>query len=254
MLTKPTRPPHRVSPHRVSQQRSRRRPLICSLLITSAALVGSWHLSAVGQVPPPAAEATGEATVEQRFSGPQPGERLPEFPIRLVLDPTGQPAGSRVGQDVDASELAGDRPLLLIVMHQLTRPNLLLARTALDYVADHQPQLGAGLVLLGPDPVALSQQLERASGAMPQGVPVGYSRDGLEGPGSYGFHREVQLTVLLASEGEVRHNLAIVDANLPTQLPKILQPAARLVGGDPPPIERLIQRATGDRDGRGARR
>ncbi len=229
----------------------RRHVLIAWLLVASAGGVAvNWHAPTIGQVPP---LVEGQA-VEERFSGPQPGEPLPEFPIRLVLDPTSQPPGTRVGQDVDAAQLAGDRPLLLIVMHQLTRPNLLLTRTALDYVADHQPQLVGCLVLLGPDPVTLSQQLERASGAMPQGVAVGYSRDGLEGPGSYGFHREVQMTVLLASEGEVRHNLAIVDANLPTELPKILQPAARLVGGNPPPIERLIQRATGGRDGRGTGR
>lgn len=169
------------------------------------------------------------------FSGPQVGEPLPAFMADVVVGPG---AGERldvVGGDADASHR------LLIVIHQLTRPSVAYARTLGDYAKGREGDgLRTALVFLGDDLTATTQQVTRAQHAMPKGVPVGVSPDGIEGPGSYGLNRNVTLTVLLASDGKVTFNQALVDPSLPVELPKVLRAICDVVGGEPPAVERLL--------------
>jgi hypothetical protein len=101
--------------------------------------------------------------------------------------------------------------------------------------------LQSALVFLGEDATALEQRVTRARHALPANVPVAISLEGIEGPGAYGLNRNVTLTVLVASEGTVKANFAIIDPNIPVDLPKMLEAVCEVVGGDPPAIERLLR-------------
>lgn len=178
--------------------------------------------------------AAGDAPV---FSGPQAGERLPAFPAKMVV-------GQSVGESIDVAEKQEGQPArLLMIVHQLTRPSVAFARTLGDYAKSREADgLRTALVFLGADATALQQRVERAQHAMPQGVPVGISMDGAEGPGRYGLNRKVTMTVLLAGDEGVVFNQALIDPNLPTQLPPVVEAICGLIGGEPPEIRELLGR------------
>lgn len=194
----------------------------------------------------------GEAVAQSDapiFSGPQPGESLPEFPARLVL---GEEAGKT--RDLVGETTPTHPHRLLIVVHELTRPSVRYARVLGEYGQSRREDgLRTGLVFLGADATELAQRVRRAAHALPDGIPVAISEEGAEGPGSYGFNRKVTLTVLLASDGRVEFNQALIDPSLPVELPKALRAICRLVGGDPPNVEQLLGQRAGMRRGEAAR-
>jgi len=172
------------------------------------------------------------------FSGPQPSEPLPQLLVRVLFRDT-----TEEGQLTDLAEVTPDAPHHLIVfVHQLTRPSIGLVRPLLQYAAGRRDDgLQPALVFLGEDATALEQRVTRARHALPGNVPVAISQAGIEGPGAYGLNRNVTLTVLVASEGTVKANFAIIDPNIPIHLPQMLAAVCEVIGGEPPPIERLLR-------------
>ena len=148
------------------------------------------------------------AAQDAKFSGPQKGEALPPF---VVFD-----VASR--KDL---EIGPGAPLLLVFIHELSRPAAALMR-ALDETGQVKRVRG-----LRTHFVSLAQDRDGAERHLPQVVkslnlrcPLGISVDGPEGPGAYGLNREVALTILVAKEGRVAANFAIVQPN-ETDAPRI---------------------------------
>jgi hypothetical protein len=162
------------------------------------------------------------------FSGPQPGEVLP--PLK-VLAPTGE---SDVGE-VDLVAEAAGRPLLLLFMHEVTRPSSALARVLMNY---GEMRMEDGLlpatIRLTDDPSSNRGGRRPRSGR----ARVGVSPDGPEGPGSYGLNRNVGVTVLVGHEGRVTASFALVQPSV-TDAPLIIAEVVKLIGGDVPTVAEL---------------
>ena len=207
---------------------------------TFLALLGSLMFlagSAVGQGPaertaqPP--KSSNSKTSEDVFSGPQVGEKLPSFLIRGVLGDIG-------GKDVDFVKVAGGQPIVLVFIHDVNRPSIGLTRILTDYtVGRAKDGLTTGVVLLDDDATEAENTLKRISHALTPGVPTGVSLNGREGPGSLGLNRNVTLTILVAKEGKVTGNFALVQPSLQADLPGILKAIVHVVGGTAPSLEDL---------------
>ena len=146
-------------------------------------------------------------------SGPQVGEQVAGFKIRGVLD-------DERGQEVDLVKNASGKPLLLVFVHERTRPALSLARQVLDEVTAKNSGLVAGLVLLTADAAETEQWVLIARQALPRGVTIGISPDGPLGPPAYNLNQKVQLTLIAAKGGKVVANHAFT-APTPDDAPQI---------------------------------
>jgi hypothetical protein len=189
---------------------------------------------------------TGGNQATDIFSGPQKGEPLAEFTIAGAL-------GAQNGKDFNPVASAKGKPLLLIFVHEVNRPSVGMARLLGDYAAKRRSDgLHGAVVFLTDDPEKTEEWIKRASGALPKEVPLGIFRDGLEGPGEYGLNRKVTMTILLANEGKVTANFALVQPSIQVDAPKVLKSIADLIGGSVPTLEELG--APGARQRRGAER
>ncbi len=183
---------------------------------------------------------------DEVFSGPQAGEATSGFKIRQVL-------GDAAGDEMDVVTKADGAPVLLIFVHEVTRPSIGLTRIIADYAATRAgDDLNAAVVLLTDDATATETWMKNAQRALPQKVVVGISVDGPEGPGAYGLNREMSLTVLVAKANKVTANFALVQPSVQADGPKILQAIVDVLGGgDVPKIEDLAGGAM-RREGRSA--
>jgi hypothetical protein len=175
---------------------------------------------------------TAAAADDPVFSGPQPGEKLPGFTMRGVFD-------DAAGKESDPVADAGKRPVVLVFVHELTRPSLAVFRTVMNYAATREKDLSAALVFLGDDMTEMENRLKQSRHALPKGVPIGVSVDGKEGPGALGLNRQVSLTVIVAKEGKVTANFALVQPSLQADGPKILEAIVKQAGGKAPTLEEL---------------
>ncbi len=122
------------------------------------------------------------------FSGPQPGEPLTQFPVTGVL-------GESAGSNIDFVMNSKDGPLLLVFVHERTRPAFGLTNTLLRFAATRKTEgLTTGVVFLTADPTETETWLKRVSQYFPASASVGISPDGLEGPGAYGLNRNVAVS------------------------------------------------------------
>ncbi|MBW3597718.1 MAG: hypothetical protein KY475_10630 [Planctomycetes bacterium] len=180
--------------------------------------------------------AVALAAEEPVFSGPQVGEALPEFAFHGVY-------GEEAGRPIDIVARAGEKPVALIFVHERTRPGIGLTRAVMTYAARKtSDDLHAAVVFLTDDPTATEQWMRIPSvrdNALPQQVALGIFKDGGEGPGAYGLNRNVELTMLIAKEGKVTANFALVQPSVQADGPKILQAIADATGGEVPSLESL---------------
>jgi hypothetical protein len=151
------------------------------------------------------------APQDEKFSGPQKGEKTAPFKVFDVA--------SR--QDLDCVEEWKGAPTLLVFIHELTRPGAALMRALDDHAQVKQVR---GLKALF---VSLSEDRDGAERRLPQVVKsinlrsmLGISLDGREGPGAYGLNREVTLTVVVARDNKVAANFALLSPN-ETDAPRI---------------------------------
>ena len=167
------------------------------------------------------------------FSGPQKGEKLPGFTLKV--------AGEEE-KEVDLVKEAAGKPTLLIFVHSVTRPSVGLTRVLGDYAAKRKKDgLHAGAIFLTADATETQAWIKRASGALPKDVPLGIADGGQEGPGAYGLNRNVAMTILVAKDGKVTANFALVQPSLQADGPKILKEIVDVLGGGKvPSIEELM--------------
>jgi hypothetical protein len=176
------------------------------------------------------------AAQDEKLSGPQKGEKIAPFAVFDVA--------SR--KDV---EVAAGGPLLLVFIHELSRPAAALLR-ALDDTGQIKRVRGlrTHFVSLSPDRDGAERQLPNVVKSLNLRSPLGISVDGAEGPGAYGLNREVALTILVANDDRVAANFAIVQPN-ETDAPRIreavdavLKAPAAAVEGSPDELKAEIVR------------
>jgi hypothetical protein len=202
-------------------------------LLAGGLLLPGSHLVAQETSPStPAQDSLPQDSDEEPvFSGPQVGEKLPPLPARYVFDP-------QAGEDFDPVELADGKPLMVIFVHGVTRPSVGLTRAVAEYAATRKEDgLHTAVIFLGEDATETEGMMKRARGALPKGVELGLSVDGIEGPGAYGLDRKMSLTILVAKEGKVTANFALVQPSMAVDAPKIGQAIVELVGGEVPKFE-----------------
>ena len=159
------------------------------------------------------------------FSGPQPGEKLPSFKTIGVR-------GETEGKELDAIAAAAGKPQLLIFQddNRVGFRGIYGIAGALSKIAEKSEKgLSVQVVFLGDDANELSTMLKRIAARLPDALTIGISRDGREGPGSYGLNRNVSMTVLVAREGRVLHNFAFQQPLL-TVDPHVLGGIAEAIG------------------------
>ncbi len=168
------------------------------------------------------------------FSGPQVGEKLSSFKALGVFD-------DQAGKELDLVKQADGKPLVLVFVHEFNRPSLATIRAVMGYAAPKakEGKLVAGVVMLTADTTATEERLKVARQALPKDVPITISPDGLEGPGAYGLNRQMTLTVLVAKEGRVAANFALVQPSVQADAPKIAAAIAKTLGIEPPTAKEL---------------
>ncbi len=175
---------------------------------------------------------------DKLFSGPQPGEKLPGFKVTGVYDELS-------GKEIDFVSEAGAKPLLLLFVHDpLTRPSAAVTRGLAEYAFRHKNQLAAGIIWLKEDRSAAEHYLKRTRKSLRLKAPVGVSVDGVEGPGAYGLNRHASLTILVAKEGLVTANFALIQPST-TDGPKIIAEISKLIGEKPLTQEQFDRLAYG---------
>lgn len=158
------------------------------------------------------------------FSGPQPGEKLVPFSITGAI-------GDEAGKSFDVVVEAGGKPVVLVFVHERTRPAFALANAVGRLVADRDSAtIAGGLVYLDDDPTEAGSWMNRVSQHFPDRIRKGVSPDGKEGPGAYGLNRNVAVTVLVAKDSIVTANFALVQPSLEVDAPKIFKAIASVLG------------------------
>ena len=176
---------------------------------------------------------------EKIFSGPQVGEKLAGFEVQGVYD---DDAGKKRPwrESVEA-----DKATLLIFIHEITRPSVGVTRIVADYAAEREADgLKTSVVFLADDITEMTNRLQRARHALPENVPIAISVDGQEGPGAYGLNRNVSLTILVAKEGVVTANYALVQPSVQADVPKVFNEIVKLIGGEAPKVPSEYRRMT----------
>ena len=166
------------------------------------------------------------------FSGPQAGEELPPLSARVVF-------GDDAGDLVNITHDVGDSPLLLVFVHQVTRPAIGLTRLLMAYANQKKADgLKSGLIFLSADATETEAWMRRARHALPAGVRPLISPDGIDGPGAYGLNRKMTLTVLVANEGKVTANFPLIQPSIQADAPQIGHAVIKVLGGEHTPTLR----------------
>lgn len=203
-----------------------------------------WHtlwsvaLSALLLIAPLAGPAPAED--DAVFSGPQVGEKLPGFKAQGAF-------GDLDGKQFDPVADAGGKPVVIVFVHARTRPAFALTNKLMAFAATRRADgLRPAIVFLPEDATETSQWLKQIQTYFPQGVPVGISVDGQEGPGAYGLNRNVTLTVLVGKDNQVTANFALVQPSLQADGVKIAEQIVKVLGsGKVPTLEELDSNPVG---------
>ena len=162
----------------------------------------------------------GQEDPSKVFSGPQPGEPLAAFDVQYAF-------GEEAGKTMDPLKAAGEKPILLIFVHQLTRPSFALTRALTQFAEQHQDALYTNMIFLTDDVTAMRQRLIRARQALPSKTSVTIAPQGIEGPGAYGLNRNVTLTIVFGKRESVVSNVALIEPSVAADAVKILTPIAK---------------------------
>jgi len=154
-------------------------------------------------------------------SGPQVGDKLTEFKVLGF-------SGPQEGKEFEVLGQAKGKPMLLIFVHKITRPALRFLRPV-DERGAREETLASHVVWLSEDRDKTLDFLKRASKSLNLQAPMSISVDGKDGPAAYGLNDKVTLTVVLAKEGKVVANFALVDPN-EKDAPKVLAAIEQLAG------------------------
>lgn len=170
------------------------------------------------------------------FSGPQAGEKLAAFKVKT-------PFGKEAGKEFELNSKESTGPVLIVFFHEKDRPAFNLSNALLRFAVSRKKSgLKASVVFLTDDMTATTNWLNLIQRYFPEGVDVGVSPDGIEGPGAYGLNRNVKLTVLVGKDGKVTDNFALVQPSTQADGPKILKAVIKNIGGgDVPDITQFAR-------------
>jgi hypothetical protein len=169
--------------------------------------------------------ATVHGQQEPVFSGPQVGDKLAPFEIKGVFGP-------QAGKQIDLVSAAGEKPMVVVFVHERTRPAFGLTNTVMRFAASRAKDgLVSAVVFLTDDVTSTERWMKQVEQHFPQGVTMGISVDGVEGPGAYGLNRNVTLTVLVAKQNRVTANFALVQPSLQVDGPAIFKAMVDVLGG-----------------------
>lgn len=184
----------------------------------------------------------------QVFSGPQPGEPLPDLKVWPLFEDAG---------DGEVVIVPGPQdPLQLVIfVHERTRPGFAVMRGLLGCAGELGDRVEASVVFLTDDVAGIRQWANGARRSIPsEGVRMCVSPDGPEGPGAWGLNRNVGMTVVLGAKGITKAGYAIVQPGAAVDVPVIGRAIFEAVGAEPPG-ERQIAAWTGQRsEDRGGQR
>lgn len=159
------------------------------------------------------------------FSGPQVGETLPAFKITSL-------AGESEGKVLDPITDAKGDPIVLVFVHELTRPGFGLMRAVTRFSAERKDKgVNVAVIFLTDDATATAKWSQNVKRLFSDDVKYGMFMNGKEGPGSYGLNRNVIVTVLVGNQGKVTGNFALVQPQLQVDGPAILESVAAISGG-----------------------
>jgi hypothetical protein len=171
------------------------------------------------------------------FSGPQVGEKITTF---KVIDPAG-PAAGREREFTPAKEPA----VVLVFVGTIERSIVPLLTVIDEYGFDKRDLLKTEFVFLGEDRVALANRVPAVAQSLRLKCPASISNDGAEGPGNYGLNKSVLMTIVVAKEGRVTANFALVQPGM-ADAPAVIAAIAKAVGdSNPPKAETLRDHRTG---------
>ncbi|WP_149499285.1 hypothetical protein [Roseiconus lacunae] len=168
---------------------------------------------------------TDSTAADPVFSGPQVGEMLPGFKLNGVYD-------ELAGKTIAPLDDAGDSPIVIVFVHDLTRPGFALTRAITRYT-ESLKTAKVYVAWLSDDQSEAEAFLNRARPSLNLNVPVGISPDGGDGPGSYGLNRNVELTILVGKAQKVTANFALVQPSL-VDAEEIAAEVAKVVGKSAP--------------------
>ena len=161
------------------------------------------------------------------YSGPQPGEALPDFEALAVNGP-------HSGRVHDFVAEYGDAPILLVFAHYIDRNVYGVLWPCDRYAAERSVAgLRTVFVYLAPDQVSGERRMHQVKKSLTLEVPAAVSIDGVEGPGAYGLNRQVGITAIIAKDKRVVANITLVQPGL-VDAPRIIAEVAKLVGGHVP--------------------
>ena len=181
------------------------------------------------------------AIAEERtdYSGPQTGERLPRLDVVDAFDLDDE-------KPYDLVARIGEKPSILVVIHDILsnksdEPSLGLAYVLTHYAAARQDTgLVRNVVFLTDDVAATKAFLTKVRRALPKkATPIAISTDGLEGPGSWGFNRNLRMTIVISDEGRTIASFALQQPSVNVDTPKVLKELVRVIGGDVPKLHQL---------------
>ncbi|MBW3543545.1 MAG: hypothetical protein KY476_25110 [Planctomycetes bacterium] len=177
--------------------------------------------------------ASALAADEEVFSGPQPGEKLPPLTVRGVF-------GDEAGKEWDVIAEAGAKPVLVVFVHERTRPAFAVVRGLMQYAKSRKrEELAFAVVWLSAAVTETEKWLKAVDKHLPDEVTSAVSLDGAEGPGAWGLNRKVTLTVIVGKDGKARANHALVQPGAQADLPKILKDVTAVAGGKVPSLAEL---------------
>lgn len=166
-------------------------------------------------------------------SGPQVGEKIVPFKVRLVL-------GEKTGKETEFALPSHAGPQLLIFVHEVNRQTVALTRVLGNYSQSRAKDgVATAVVWLGDDVTETENNINRMKHALAEKAPTGISLDGREGPGAYGLNRKASLTILVANQNKVTANFALVQPSLQADLPKILAALVKEAGGKVPTLAEI---------------
>ena len=159
------------------------------------------------------------------FSGPQPGEKLAPLPFTST-------SGRTAEKKLDLIKEAAGKPVVVVFMHEKTRPGFALGRTVMQLAEKRGTEkIVGGFIYLDDDQTAARQWMTNISGRFLSGkVYSGVSVDGAEGPGAWGLNRDVSMTVVVGNEGKVTANFALIQPSVQADGQKIFAAIGKALG------------------------
>jgi len=160
------------------------------------------------------------------FSGPQMGEKVTPFKVTDA-------AGFTAGKERELTP-AKDPAVVLVFISAIERSIVPLLTVIDEYGFEKRDALKTDFVFLGEDRVALAKRVPLVAQSLHIKCPTTISVDGAEGPGNYGLNKGVLMTILVAKEGRVTANFALVQPGM-ADAPTVIDAIAKACGDANPP-------------------